>query len=196
MPDLDDGDLYDGRHLTAEGHAEIAAAWFDALAEGLRIAGGDLLGERRAIAPDVRDLVGSERGDHLRGDANANRIDGGGGNDRIEGGLGADVLTGGPGNDVFVFRTRAEGGDTIVDFTPGADLLEFDDQAFGIAAGTRPLLRAAAEPTAQGTSAQFLYDTTDGRLLWDGDGTGAGARVLVATLAGSPAITAEDFLVI
>jgi len=49
---------------------------------------------------------------------------------------------------------------------------------------------------ASNASGQFLFDTDDGRLFWDADGTGSGAAVLVATLSNVPPLSASDFVVI
>lgn len=47
------------------------------------------------------------------------------------------------------------------------------------------------------TAAQrIVYETDTGFLWFDGDGTGAGARVQFAALAGGLAMTAGEFMVI
>lgn len=47
------------------------------------------------------------------------------GDDEIIGNPAADTLTGGEGADTFVFSTMRDGVDTITDFTPGMDSLDF-----------------------------------------------------------------------
>lgn len=194
MSSLGTGDLYDGIHLTGAGHARIAAAWYGALEDGL--AGGEFGGARRATA-GVRDVTGSEAGDHLRGDAAVNKLSGRAGADRIEGGPGADVLTGGGGADTFVFRAANEGGDRITDFR-AEDFIEIRAAGFGggLDPGDAVVLRSAATPRVQGGAGQFLYDRDDGRLSWDPDGTGPAPAVPIATLTGAPALGAGDFLVL
>lgn len=79
----------------------------------------------------------------------ADRVSGEGGDDVIKAGAGSDVLTGGEGDDLFLFAA-GDGDDTILDFRPGADRLDFGvgvDEA-------RALLDAAIE-TADGTT--FAY---------------------------------------
>ena len=49
---------------------------------------------------------------------------------------------------------------------------------------------------ASGPGAQFIYETDAGSLWWDADGTGAGARVVVATFTGAPALTASDIVLV
>ena len=56
-------------------------------------------------------------------------------------------------------------------------------------------LVSGSNPTASAATGQFLFDTDDGRLLWDADGTGSGAAVLVATLSNLPSLHATDFVV-
>jgi hypothetical protein len=43
---------------------------------------------------------------------------------------------------------------------------------------------------------QFLYDTSNGDLFWDSDGTGELAPVLIANLTGAPALTEADFEIV
>jgi hypothetical protein len=43
---------------------------------------------------------------------------------------------------------------------------------------------------------QFLYDTSNGDLYWDSDGTGDGAAVFIANLVGDPALTEADFEIV
>ena len=55
-------------------------------------------------------------------------------NNVITGGVGNDTLTGGAGSDTFVFSSAIFGKDTIMDFTPGVDVLQFDHSVFTDAA--------------------------------------------------------------
>ncbi|MFN0193304.1 MAG: hypothetical protein ACKVP5_15255 [Aestuariivirga sp.] len=43
---------------------------------------------------------------------------------------------------------------------------------------------------------RFAYQTTSGRRYFDADGNGAGARVLVATLIGTPALALDDIVIV
>ncbi len=43
---------------------------------------------------------------------------------------------------------------------------------------------------------QFTHETDTGRLWWGADGTGAGARSILLTLSGIPALSASDIQVI
>jgi lysophospholipase L1-like esterase len=203
MSNLTTGDLTDGIHLTDAGHAKIAAAWYGALLANLSTVNGTFGGQPTSISGIV-DVKGSELGDGLRGNAAANAIDGRGGADRIEGAGGADQLTGGPSADTFVYKAPNEGGDTITDFVSilvnavTSDTLSISASGFGggLAAGGIVDLVQSSAPAATGSNGQLLFDSDDGRLLWDRDGAGASAPVLVATLLGVASLSANDFLII
>ena len=116
--------------------------------------GGDILfgcaGNDRLFGGTGNDqLYGEEGNDLLAGGGGDDRLTGGLGSDRLKGGKGADVLNGGDGADVltahqgndrltggggadtFVFaRTKAEGRNTITDFTDGEDRIRIAGSAF------------------------------------------------------------------
>jgi hypothetical protein len=82
-------------------------------------------------------IVGSTGSDNLVGGDGNDIIVGNGGNDTITGGGGADTLTGGSGQVTFVYNaasdSTAAAPDTITDFKPGVDKIDFTNIA-GIAA--------------------------------------------------------------
>jgi Ca2+-binding RTX toxin-like protein len=61
-------------------------------------------------------LTGASGNDTLKGNSGNDSLIGGDGIDELEGGSGMDTLTGGLGADQFIFNSRADGIDTIVDF--------------------------------------------------------------------------------
>ncbi len=63
----------------------------------------------------------ADDGDILDGGAGDDILDGGIGDDLLIGGTGADTLYGDQGADIFLFRSVAEAGDTIMDFETGTD---------------------------------------------------------------------------
>lgn len=81
------------------------------------------------------------------------------GDDVIEGGLGRDTLTGKGGKNQFVYRSGADGLDTITDFKPGQDTLVFTDllKAVGITSAD-PLATGHVTCTAQADGALIGYD--------------------------------------
>lgn len=113
------------------------------------------------------DRMNGKRGnDLLAGGAGKDRLQGGKGDDTLEGGAGADVIIGGGGNDLFRFgdsagRTR----DTIKDFDPSRDMIEFGDGANGVRIlsrndGADTLLRASGgiKVLLEGTASDTIND--------------------------------------
>ncbi|MDD1780339.1 calcium-binding protein [Enterovibrio sp. ZSDZ35] len=80
-------------------------------------------------------LIGDGDANNIRGFAGNDYIDGGLGNDLIAGGAGSDTLEGGEGSDTFVFLQSdadTETIDTIVDYSPTIDILDFTDVLGGV----------------------------------------------------------------
>ena len=69
-------------------------------------------------------ILGGSGDDVMDGGAGDDRMSGGTGNDTLIGGTGNDVMAGGSGGDVFVFDANS-GNDTITDFNPAEDSLQF-----------------------------------------------------------------------
>jgi VCBS repeat-containing protein len=142
--------------------------------------------------------AGNGLGNALAGNGAANALFGEGGDDTLSGGAGADTLSGGAGRDSFRYGTAAEGGDAIRGFSAADDTMEISAAGFG--GGLAPGALAAGQfvlgTAATAASGQFLYAQSSGRLSWDADGTGAGAAVLLATLAGGPTLTLADIQII
>ena len=137
-------------------------------------------------------LTGNSLAQTLIGNAGANRLNGGAGSDTISGGAGADV---------FVFSTTlgAANIDTLTDYTVTADRIEIDNAVFaGLALGALTASRFASNTSGQATTAsqRIIYDTDDGLLYFDADGTSAGGRVRFAVLDAGLAMTAGEFSVV
>jgi Ca2+-binding RTX toxin-like protein len=141
------------------------------------------------------------------GNALANSMTGNSGNNRIDGGLGNDALTGGAGADQFVFSTAPNGStnvDTVSDFTIGQDQIVLTGSVFAHLNQTNSVLNAAdfhsgtgASLAATNANQHILYDTANGKLYYDADGSGAGTMVQFATLngVGLNALGASSFFV-
>jgi Ca2+-binding RTX toxin-like protein len=146
-------------------------------------------------------LVGGKGADTLEGKAGGDILRGERGADTLIGGDGSDILFGGKGADTFVFDVFGEGTqglDRIKDFNPRADLIAFDDAVFtalgapgALVAGAFALGRIATE-----TDDRILYDRKNGYLYYDADGSGGLDAVAIAKLAGRPALSASDILII
>ena len=110
--------------------------------------------------------------------------------DQIHGETGNDVLTGGGGNDTFYFDTAlgvSANVDTITDFNANTgDKIALDQTIFTMLTVASPLASANFVANAGGVAADandyVLYDTGTGNLYYDADGSGAGAKLLFATL--------------
>ncbi len=129
----------------------------------------------------------------LTGNALAQNIMGNDGINRLNGLTGSDTLTGGLGADTFVFTAALGAGniDRITDYTVAADTIELKSTQFGnLAVGVLDVSNFVAN--AAGTAAdaldRIIYDTTNGFLYFDADGSGAGfLQQQFATLSGAPA---------
>ena len=163
----------------------------------------------RAGGEDDR-VYGGAGSDILSGDAGSDQIYGGGGDDRIDGGDGADTLaggrgadrlTGGGGKDVFLFGTEPAtnaAADVITDFSVRDDTIHLDRDVFTALGKAGKLAKASFVTGEEAADAKdrIVYDATSGKLLYDADGSGARAAVLIATLDDGLKLTAADFLVV
>jgi Ca2+-binding RTX toxin-like protein len=89
-------------------------------------------------------IVGSQFGDTLTGDANANRIEGQGGNDTLLGAAGNDSLYGGAGDDNLVGQT----GNDLLDGGLGVDRADYFSAASGV---TVSMLGGTASGSTEGS---------------------------------------------
>jgi Ca2+-binding RTX toxin-like protein len=177
-------------------------------------AGDDLInggsGADRLLGADGKDtLNGGAGSDMLNGGAGDDMLVGGAGNDSMYGaagndtllgGAGADLLSGAAGNDFFQYNFASEGGDTIRGFNATDDQFLISASGFGGglsgSALTVDQFVASRAGVATMANGQFIFDTDDRRLLWDADGTGAGAAVVIAEFNGHARLTMADFTLI
>jgi Ca2+-binding RTX toxin-like protein len=125
----------------------------------------------------------------------------------IDGGLGNDSLKGGGGADTFVFNTALDSHanvDTIGDFQASqGDTLALDHTTFTAldapqADGTLQAIDffASKSGAPAGSTSHILYDTRNGELFYDPDGTGNADPIHFATLTHHPALTAQDITIV
>jgi Ca2+-binding RTX toxin-like protein len=167
-------------------------------------------------------LVGGAGNDTMNGNAGADLIQGQGGNDSLLGSTGwdtlqggdgndwlhgdgwSDTMTGGAGSDSFVWNDSGNNTrDTVTDFASGMDELLFDNAAMTAlgangawAAGDGRFWAAAGATGGHDADDRLVYNTSNGNLYYDADGSGAGAAQVVATFQGGVSISASDITVI
>jgi Ca2+-binding RTX toxin-like protein len=147
-------------------------------------------------------LVGAGGNDSLGGMDGNDKLSGGSGDDTLHGGAGNDRLSGNAGIDVFRFASALGSNnnvDHITDFSVVDDRLQLENAVFAKLTATGVLsssfFRAGTTGNAVDDNDFVLYDTDGGQLFYDADGSGAGVKVLVATLSGIPALASADIFV-
>jgi Ca2+-binding RTX toxin-like protein len=149
-------------------------------------------------------LSGLAGDDRLQGGAGADSLVGGNGNDSLSGQAGIDRLQGGAGNDAFVFDALgSENRDIVLDFASGVDKLLMEDSVMtaigatgNFAAGDARFWAAAGATAGHDASDRIIYNSTNGDLYYDADGSGAGATRFLGNISGHPTLAATDIAVI
>ncbi|MBD2067771.1 calcium-binding protein [Leptolyngbya sp. FACHB-671] len=130
---------------------------------------------------------------------------GGDGNDFLIGGIGSDVLTGGAGADYFYISSDSNGIDRIIDFNRAeGDKFAISGPVFGgnitteTGAANGPLLSSQFVTGVGATNSdhRFIYNSSNGALFFDSDGTGASAQVQIASFSTGLALISSDIQVI
>ena len=136
------------------------------------------------------------------GIAGSDTLRGNQGNDLLDGGLAADRLTGGAGEDAFRFSTALGDGniDLITDFSVDEDLILLDSLIFE-EVGDQGVLSfdvfySSSWGVARDADDRIIYDTDDGTLSYDVDGSGDADSVQFAQLGTELNLTAFNFFII
>ncbi len=145
-------------------------------------------------------LMGKSGDDALNGHRGADALLGGRGDDVLAGGAGKDNLTGGKGADTFVFSSalNASNADVITDFNVSQDMIRLQNAVFtGLSNGDldASAFVANSNGVAEDASDRVVYNSTNGKLYFDADGSGSGARVEFARLTAGLSLTEDNFFV-
>ncbi len=136
------------------------------------------------------------------GEAGADVLRGGRGSDLLDGGLEADTLIGGMGEDSFRFSTELGDGniDQIRDFDVNEDLILLDNLIFQNLGDDGALSFGAFHSSAMGVARdsddRIIYNTDNGTLSYDADGSGEGDAIQFAQLRKNLDLSADDFIVV
>jgi len=191
------GAAYDSPSVTALSDGGWVVSWVSVGQDSSGWTGGSFVRQQRYDA--AGNAVGS--GAVLSGDGGDNTLVFSGSQAvHLAGGDGNDTLVGGDGLDTFVFALApsATNVDTLLNFVVADDTIRLGRSVFS-ALSTGPL---AAGAFVTGTKAldaddRIIFNSATGALLYDADGSGAGAAVQFATLVGIVGtLSAADFSVV
>lgn len=167
--------------------------------EGDSVYGGD--GNDSIFSGGGADYIdGGNDNDLIATSTGNDSVYGGSGNDTIRSGSGMDYMQGGSGSDRFVFDAAPKYGnvDVIDDFTIGQDLMLLDKSLFSKLSGSGALSNAQFHLGAQAGdgSDRIIYNSANGELLYDPDGSGGKAATLIAMLDTGLGLDGGDFRLI
>ncbi len=158
-------------------------------------------GDDTILGEEGNDSMGGQTGnDALYGGDGNDIISGGEGDDTLSGGAGQDTLIGGNGADSYLFDVLDTTHDRVKGYVDGEDLIVFDRAAFtalaDLDAGALDASVFVLGSKALTADQHIIYNQSKGHLLYDADGSGAGAAVIVAAFTNKPAIDAGDIQLI
>lgn len=164
------------------------------------------LGVYGVVVANIERLVGtSDTGQALATDLLSQTIIGAAGNDTLNagrdddtliGGWGDDWLIGGEGHDRFSYLAPEGGGDRILDFRHGEDVIALTGAAFGgMAAGALDASRLASG-AANLSVGQIVFMAGSGDVYWDSNGSAQGGLNWLARLDCIAGVSAGDFIVV
>lgn len=161
--------------------------------EHLTLTGTARIGMGNALANRI---AGNAQDNELSGAIGADTIFGGGGDDLLTGGDGADMLSGGMGADRFVWFSHSESRvgiarDVVIDFKPGADIIDLSAVDASIRHVGRQDLRWSGS-LPQANSVWQSFDGTD--LTIHVDVTGDMQADMQILLRGLALVSGANFL--
>ena len=129
-------------------------------------------------------MFGGDARDILKGYDGNDIINGGKNRDTVKGGAGADYLAGDRSRDTV----------TGTDFGNGNDIFLLAHADFSVFTGATVRGREFVVGTAAlDANDRLIYDDVRGRVFFDADGSGAGAKQLIALVDPGTVLTASDF---
>lgn len=146
-------------------------------------------------------IHGDDGNDVVNGGDGVDYLYGGKGNDTIIGASGADLIQLESGSDVLVFNSLS-GADGIMDYSVNADTIQLSKAMFAALVGsigdqlTTAQFQASTNGLASNTSARVIYNTSNGQLSYDADGSAAGTAVLIGTFQNNPTLNAGEFFLV
>ena len=137
--------------------------------------------------------TGNKLANDITGNRGANFLDGLGGN---------DILAGGAGRDSFAFTTALDAKrnvDKIKDFRAIDDTIVLENSIFkSLSLGTLASSKFAANKTgvARDADDRIIYNSSNGNIFYDSDGTGKANAVHFASVTKGLSLTASDFFIV
>jgi Ca2+-binding RTX toxin-like protein len=147
-------------------------------------------------------LTANSFGSKLYGLAGNDTLNGGLGNDILDGGAGDDLLKGNGGANTFVLNVPKSGLDIIQDFVSSQDKLQVSARSFGgglraeVALNSNQLITGSGVNNATSAAQRFIYNTDNGNLYFDADGSGRSEKVQIAVLSNLSNLNANNFMVV
>ncbi|MGO4388745.1 calcium-binding protein [Microvirga sp. 2YAF29] len=197
-------------NLTALADGRLTVTW-NSTAHAVDDFGSSIQSQIVDLRQKGMSLIGTASDDRYYGSAFNDIIKGEAGKDMLFGREGSDTLTGGAGADIFVFDTAAKVGkakhiDRITDCNGREDKIYLDDAIFkGLSKKSGSIdkpVKIDKKAFWKGSSAHDTDDRiivkTSGEILYDADGTGKIAAVVIAKLdkKALKTVDANDFFVI
>ncbi len=147
----------------------------------------------------IEGLVGGLGSDAVIGNASNNYLFGGGGADYIDARVGNDYMNGGVGADRFVFATAlnaATNVDVVADFTHGTDDFNLAKSIFTAMGATLDASELRLGTAAADANDYIIYNSANGQLFYDANGSGAGGQTLFATVTAGTVLDVGDFVMV
>ena len=148
-------------------------------------------------------LLGTAGADHLWGLGGNDTLNGGSGNDWLAGGAGQDQLTGGTGADAYAFLDTPFNNnyDRVHGFVSGTDSIWLHEDPYAavgapgrFSAADGRFYAAGGATSGHDADDRIIYNTTNGYLYYDADGSGPTKAMFIAIIQGAPTLAATDIV--